>query len=107
MVSPPIKILNKKFNFGSETLMYQNETYGVVGGGLGWHELLKSQHVCADFSANRFCDFSKVFPKYHKLKNCHRRGLISVFQTGSYPHSRSVSHVCTRSLGVRWALTSR
>ena len=58
------------FLFGPEKLKYQSEANGVVGGGLGWYDLLKSQHVYAEFSAYRFWDFSKLFTIYHKLKNC-------------------------------------
>ena len=39
------------FHFGLETLIYQIEANGVVGGGLGWNDLLKSHHTYADFSA--------------------------------------------------------
>ena len=39
------------FLFGPAKLMYQNKANGVVGGGLGWNDLLKSQHMYADFSA--------------------------------------------------------
>ena len=39
------------FLFGPAKLMYQNKENGVVGGGLRRNDLLKSQHICADFSA--------------------------------------------------------
>ena len=32
------------FLFGTQTLIYQKATKGVVGGGLGWRPLLKSQY---------------------------------------------------------------
>ena len=49
---PPFN--NDKFLFGTESFIYQMKANGVVGGGLGWYDLLKSQHVFADFSAYRF-----------------------------------------------------
>ena len=58
------------FHFGIEPLIYQIEANGVVGGGLGRNDLLKSHHICADFSSYS-CWFSIIiFPWYHKLKNC-------------------------------------
>ena len=58
------------FIFGPEKLMYQSETNGVVGGGLGWNDLLKSQHIYADFSAYGCWLFIILFSQYHKVKNC-------------------------------------
>ena len=52
--------------------MYQNKANGVVGGVLGRNDLLKSQHMYADFSAYGCWFFIILFPKYHKLKNCRK-----------------------------------
>ena len=53
-----------------ETLIYQIKANRVVGGGLGWNDMLKSHHTYADFSAytgvailSDFCDTDVAFEK--------------------------------------------
>ena len=62
------------FLFGTQTMIYQMTTNGVVGGALGWHALLKFQyffwyfyHIMSDISVMYFWFFRTIFLEYHKL----------------------------------------
>ena len=78
------KFSNIIFLFGPEQLIYQSKANGVVGGGLGWNDLLKSQHIYAEFSAYSCWFFIIVFSQYHKLKNC-LKTILTLFAQAT-PH---------------------
>ena len=68
-----------KFLFGTQTLIYQKLTKGVVGGGLGRSSLLISQYyfwnlfyIMYDISVLYFWFFRNKFLEYYKLYFCHK-----------------------------------
>ena len=73
------------FLFGTQTLIYQKTTKGVLGGGLGWRPLLKSQyyfwnlfHIMYDISVSYFWFFRNKFMEYYKLYFCRSPSLCSL-----------------------------
>ena len=68
------------FLFGTQTLIYQRTTKGVVGGGLGWSSLLISQYyfwnlfyIMYDISVSYFWFFRNKFLEYYKLYFCRKK----------------------------------
>ena len=62
------------FLFGTQTMIYQMTTNGVVGGALGRYALLKFQYffwnlfyIMCDISVMHFWFFRTIFLEYHKL----------------------------------------